>query len=37
VIIYSKQTASKGGGFTEGDKNGLVYLSGGVNLYAYME
>lgn len=37
VVIYSKQTACKGGGFTEGDKDGLVYLSGRVDLYAYME
>jgi len=37
VVIYSKQTACKGGGFSEGDKDGLVYLSGRVDLYAYME
>jgi len=37
VVIYSKQTACKGGSFTEGDEDGLVYLSGGVDLYAYME
>ena len=37
VVIYSKQTACKGGSFSEGDKNGLVYLSGRVDLDAYME
>jgi hypothetical protein len=37
VVIYSKQTAGKGGSFSEGDEDGLVNFSGGVNLYAYME
>ena len=27
VVIYSKQTAGKGGSFSEGDENGFVYLS----------
>ena len=37
VVIYSKQTAGKGSSFSEGDEDGLVYFSGGVDLYAYME
>ena len=37
VVIYSKQTACKGGSLSESDEDGLVYLSGGVDLYAYME
>ena len=37
VVIYSKQTAGKGGSLSESDEDGLVYFSGGVNLYAYME
>ena len=37
VVIYSKQTAGKGGSFSEGDENGFVYLSGRVDLDAYMK
>lgn len=37
VVIYSKQTACKGSSFTEGDEDGLVDLSGRVDLYAYMK
>ena len=37
VVIYSKHTACKGSSFTEGDEDGLVNLSGRVNLDAYME
>lgn len=37
VVIYSKQTAGKGGSFSEGDEDGLVNFSGGVDLYADME
>ncbi len=37
VIIDAHDRASKGGSFTEGDEYGLVYLSGRVDLYAYME
>ena len=37
VVIYSKQTASKGSGFSEGDEDGLVDLAFRVNLDADME
>ena len=37
VVIYSKQTACKGGGFSEGDEHCLVNLSCGVGFDAYKE
>lgn len=37
VVIYSKHTTCKGSSFTEGDEDGLVNLSGGVDLDAYMK
>jgi len=37
VVIYSKQTAGKGSSFSEGDEDGLVNFSGGVDLNADME
>jgi len=37
VIVYSHYRSGKGSSFSEGDKHGLVYLSGRVDLYTYME
>ena len=37
VVIYSKQTAGKSSGFTEGYEYGLVYFSARVYLYAYVQ
>ena len=37
VVIYSKQRACKGGGFSESDEDCLVNLSGRVSFDAYKE
>ena len=37
MIINTHYRSCKGGSLSEGDEDGLVYLSGWVNLYAYME
>ncbi len=37
MIVNPHYRSCKGGSLSEGDEDGLVYLSGGVNLYAHME
>ena len=37
IVIYSKQTAGEGEGFTKGDEDSLVDLSGGVDIHSAEE